>query len=405
MKILQINAVANSGSTGRIAEEIGQIIQKRGWDSYIAYGRWKCNSNSNLIRIGTFWDIGWHALQTRLFDSHGLFSVRATKTFIRQINRLQPDIIHLHNIHGYYLNYPLLFEYLASSNIPVVWTLHDCWAVTGHCVHFQNVNCNKWKVMCERCPNSHDYPSSWLLDCSKRNYLKKKLLFTSLNNLTIVPVCSWLDNIVEQSFLLNAKREVITNGIDINIFCPTTDYFSLVKQWNLLSKFVVLAIASNWNITKGEQDIYYLADKVPEDVVFIMIGLSKDQINTLPKNIIGLERTEDLSQLVRFYSLANVFINPTYQDTFPTVNIEALACGTPVLTYNTGGCAEAITDEVGIVVDRGDRLSLLSALKKMKSRTEKINSQKCRQRVIEFYDKNDRYLEYIELYNKILNNK
>lgn len=195
MKLLQINSIVNSGSTGRIAEEIGQTAIKAGWDSYIAYARKYGSSNSKLIKIGNNIDIKMHGLKTRMFDKHGLASKNATRNFITEIEKIKPDIIHLHNIHGYYINIEILFKYLKYSNIPIVWTLHDCWPITGHCTHFAFIGCEKWKSQCNNCPQKNSYPSSWLFDRSEKNFNLKKELFTSLPNLTLVPVSKWLAGI------------------------------------------------------------------------------------------------------------------------------------------------------------------------------------------------------------------
>lgn len=404
MKILfQINVVANSGSTGKIAEELGRKVIKLGWESYIAYGRWACPSQSKLIKIGSKWSIYMHVLISRLFDRHGFGSKNSTIKLIDKIEKIKPDIIHIHNIHGYYINCKILFEYLSKCNIPVVWTLHDCWSLTGHCVHFQDINCNKWKVYCSHCPDIKGYPSSIFVDNSHKNYFEKRILFLSVNKLIIVSVCNWLDNIVGQSFLQNKKRMVIVNGVDINVFKPIIDTSVLLKKYSLKSKFIVLSVANKWGRTKGEQDIYSLSKRTPDDIIFVMIGLEKNKIINLPPNIVGIERTESVQQLVNFYSLADVLINPTYQDTFPTVNLEALACGTPVITYDTGGSHDAISEGTGAIVKRGDKVSLLSELLLIKNNSKSYYSKNCRDRAVRLFDKDERYEDYLDLYKTIIN--
>ncbi|MCS2597202.1 glycosyltransferase [Bacteroides fragilis] len=219
----------------------------------------------------------------------------------------------------------------------------------------------------------------------------------------IVPVCNWLSDMIGSSYLSQLRRYTIVNGIDLKVFRPSTDLSVLTKRYGLESKFVVLAVASNWNVTKGEFDIYHWARQVSDDVRFIMIGLNKTQIKKLPINILGFERTEDINQLVDFYSLADVFINPTYQDTFPTVNIEAMACGTPVIAYNTGGCKEMITDSIGFVIDRGDKVRFLESLNEVRMKPKGYYKESCRNRAVQLYNKDERYAEYLKLYYKILN--
>ena len=231
-KLLQVNVVANSGSTGKIAENIGKLAIKNGWECYIAYGRGKPKSSSHLIRIGNNWDMYMHGIQSRLFDNHGLASVGATRRFIEEIEGLKPDVIHLHNIHGYYLNYKLLFEYLATINTPVVWTFHDCWSMTGHCSHFDATGCNRWQSECYDCPLKGEYPASMFMDASKRNFRLKKRLFSSVKDMTIVAVSQWLADIVEKSYMADYPIRVINNGVDVEVFQPRTS--ELRKKHGLL---------------------------------------------------------------------------------------------------------------------------------------------------------------------------
>lgn len=400
--LFQINVVANSGSTGHIAEELGKLVMSSGWKSYIAYGRWACPSQSELIRVGTKMDTIWHAGLSYFFDRHGFGSKKATRNLIAQIEKIKPDIIHLHNVHGYYLNCKLLFEYLSVVKIPVVWTLHDCWSITGHCVHFQNIGCQKWQSLCNHCPNRHDYPKSLLLDNSQRNYQDKKRLFTSVNNLVIVSVCNWLDHIVDRSFLNSLSRKIIINGIDVERFTPSKNQNEIRSNLGIGSRFMLLGVATVWSSTKGFGDIYELRKLLPKPDVIVLIGLTKKQIKNLPSGIIGIERTEDVAHLVRYYSEADVFINPTYQDTLPTVNIEALACGTPVVTYDTGGSADIVNSDTGFVIERGDVYSFLEAINTVKKRGKSVYINQCRDRAVKHFDQSDRYKDYLELYNQLV---
>ena len=399
-KLLQINVVANIGSTGRIAENIGKLAISQGWESYIAYGRGEPKSASKLIRVGSDSDMYIHALQSRLLDNHGLASVAATKRFVEEIKRINPDVIHLHNIHGYYLNYKILFEYLATIDTPVVWTLHDCWAFTGHCSHFDAIGCDKWRTGCFSCPLKGEYPVSKLMDASKRNYALKKRLFTSVPNLTFVPVSRWLADLVGESFLGKYPVQVINNGIDTEVFQQRES--DLRKKHGIENKFVLVGVAGVWDAMKGLEDFIKLSSMLPDDCVIIMIGLTKKQIEGLPKNIIGIERTENQTQLAEYYSIADVYVNPTYNDSFPTVNLEALACGTPVITYKTGGSPESVTKDTGLVMNKGDVDNLLSAIETIRRNGKQHYSAACRQRAVEFYNKDDKFREYIRLYNELV---
>ena len=403
VKILfQINVVANSGSTGHIAEELGRLVIAKGWKSYIAYGRWACQSQSELIRIGNSMGIFNHALKSFLSDRHGLGSTRATRKLISKIQEVKPDIIHLHNIHGYYLNYKILFNFLSTAGIPVIWTLHDCWSMTGHCVHFQNIGCNKWKSICFHCPNKHDYPKSLFWDNSRGNYIKKKHLFCSVDNLIIVPVCKWLDTIVESSFLKDLKRKIVINGIDLNVFYPQDCKEKVDVSLSINGRYMILAVATVWSRTKGLDDIFTLRQYLSEEYVIVLVGLTPKQMKGLPEGIIGIERTENIAQLVELYSATDVFVNPTYQDTLPTVNIEALACGTPVVTYNTGGSADIVDANTGLVVTRGDIKGLLASILIVIKRGNSFYKKACRSRVEKYFNKHERYKEYLYLYNQLL---
>ena len=249
-KIVQINMSANRGSTGKIADGIGRLVLSEGWKSYLAYGKSHKPSESQLISIGGTWNTYTHALQSRLFDNHGLASRCATKHFIEKMRQIEPDIVHLHNIHDYYINYPLLFSFLKEVNVPVVWTLHDCWPFTGHCAHFDAIKCEKWKTGCHHCKGLNNYPKSWFVDRSEKNYALKRELFTSIiDRLTIISVSNWIEQFAKDSFLNRASIKTIHNGIDLLTFRPSQSK-QLRKQYQIDNQFVILGVASPWNPTK-----------------------------------------------------------------------------------------------------------------------------------------------------------
>ena len=396
--LFQINVTSNWGSHGRIAEEIGQLAMSQGWESHIAYGRWANPSQSQLYHIGNMRDERWHGLQSRLFDNHGLASKKATQKLIEEIKRISPDIIHLHNIHGYYLNYPLLFDFLSKANVPIVWTLHDCWPITGHCAYFTYAQCDKWKCGCKECQHKETYPRSLFLSKSERNYVRKRQSFNSLDRLTIVPVSQWLADIVNESHMRNYPIKMIHNGIDLDVFKP------IISAHCEIDTKIVLGVSSVWEPRKGLKDFYLLRDLLDDSYQIVLIGLTKKQIKVLPSGIIGIERTNSLDELVQYYSTADVFVNPTYEDNFPTTNLEALGCGTPVISYRTGGSPEAIDEQTGLVVDTGDVNGLAEGIRKMCNDPNQEERRKlCRQRAVAFFNKNDRYQEYLDLYNSLLN--
>lgn len=396
MKLLQINVTANWGSHGKISEGIGRLAIEQGWESYVAYGRLANPSKSYLIHIGCKWDECLHGIKSMLFDSQGLSSESATKKLIGEIKQIKPDLIHLHNVHGYYINYPLLFDFLKSYDKPVIWTLHDCWCFTGHCTHFEYNGCFKWKTGCNECQFKLVYPASFLLERSKRNYDLKKKFFTSLNNLTLVPVSDWLGNHLKESFMKDQKIHVIHNGIDVSIFRPIN-----VRHED--EKFEILGIASNWKMRKGLPDFMELRKILPPSYHITLIGLSKNEMANLPEGITGLERTNNAEELVGYYNKADVLVNPTYEDNFPTINLEALACGTPVITYKTGGSPEAIDEQTGLVIEQGNVVALADGIKKMCLEPNKDKRRKlCRERAERLYNQSECYKTYIDLYNSLL---
>ena len=391
LTLLQINVTANWGSTGKIAEQIGLCAIQQGWNSFIAYGRYCNPSRSNLIKIGTKMDTYIHYVKQRFFDSEGLNSSDSTRTLIEQIKSIEPDIIQIHNIHDHYLNYQLLFEYLNQTSIKLVWTFHDCWAFTGHCFHFVTKNCERWKTECFSCPLQHEYPKSFL-DHSKQNFILKQSLFRNSKNLTIVACSEWIASFVRQSFLKEKPINIIHNGIDLSVFKPISK-----QNTNL---FNVLAVSNVWNKDKGLYDIFNLRELLSPAYRITIVGVTGKQKERLPSGIIGHLRTQNVSELVKIYAEADVLINPTYADTFPTVNLEALACGTPVITYRTGGSPEAIDEKTGVVVEQGDVKAMAEAIIRMKDKP--LSSYECRKRAEEHFDKDKCFEKYIELYEHII---
>jgi glycosyltransferase involved in cell wall biosynthesis len=345
-----------------------------------------------------------HGMVSRFFDNQGLMSVGATQKLIDYIQQINPDIIHLHNIHGYYLNYPLLFKFLSQSGKPIVWTLHDCWAYTGHCAHYMFAGCEKWKKECDNCPLLSNYPSSILFDRSKKNFLQKKKSFLSLEDLTLVPVSKWLEEELRQSFFKTKKIHLIQNGIDTQRFAPIEQRKYILEKFKIAHhEKIILGVASNW-YRKGLDDFIALRTMLPNNYSIVLVGLSDKEKKLLPNNIIGIERTENVDELVALYSTSDVFFNPTWEDNFPTTNLEAMSCGTPVVTYNTGGSPEAITQETGIVVERGDLDAAAKSIIEM-CKIGKDISSKCRNRIINVFDSISMLSKYIELYNSILPDK
>jgi glycosyltransferase involved in cell wall biosynthesis len=399
MKVYEINIVCGKRSTGRIVTDIYHSILEGGGKCRIAYGRYKTNLSINAIKVTNDFEVYFHALMTRLTGRHGLFSNNATKRLIEDIRQFDPDIIHLHNIHGYYLNYKLLFEFFKKYNKPVVWTLHDCWSFTGHCAHYDSIGCEKWKRQCNKCENINAYPVSFI-DNSKNNYQLKKKLFTEISKLTIVTPSKWLKDELKFSFLKEKRVEEIVNGIDLFKFSPSESDFR--EKHKIEHKKMLLGVASSFGAKKGFYDFIKLKELLNEDYVVCLVGLTKKQLKQLPEGIIGIEKTDSIKQLAEIYSTADIFLNLTYQDTFPTTNIEALACGTPVLTYATGGSPSIIDDTCGRIVEKGNLFEVVEEIKRMiKNPLEK---QACIKRS-KIFDRKLMGKNYVSLFKQLIKEK
>lgn len=401
MKLLQINTTVNSGSTGRIAEEIGSLVMDKGNQSYIAAAFTNRPSRSEVMPVGSAFDRYKHGLKSRVLDQHGFGSVAATRQLLSKLREINPDILHLHNIHGYYLNVKILFNYLKEVQKPVVWTFHDCWPFTGHCSYFDAVNCFKWETQCHTCPNKKGYPATWVVDNSANNYRDKKAIFNGLSNLHIICPSHWLANHVKKSFLKNYPVSVVHNGIDLNVFKPS-NADTILEKYGISGKKIILGVAGTWDKRKGLDDFIQLNTTLSPDVLIVLVGLSDTQAKVLPGNIKAISRTENTGELAALYSAAAVFANPTWVDNFPTTNLEALACGTPVITYNTGGSPEAVDENTGIVVEKGDVAGLKVAVEEVLNRGKVFYRDNCRKRAESLYNKDDRFQDYIELYKKLI---
>lgn len=404
IKILQVNVCLNVLSTGRITEQIGESVIEEGWNSHVlTYGPLK-KSTSHVIKVKGGVEHYIHRVINRFFDSQGLGSYFSTKKAIKEIEVINPDIIHLQNIHDCWLNHPLFFKYIIDNRKPVVWTFHDCWSITGHCAYFDDVDCKKWKTGCYNCPLKNK-PS---LDRSKYNYVFKKNLYSQIDDLTIVPVSHWLENIAKESFLKNRNVFTIHNGIDLDLFKPRES--NLRKMLGIADKFVVLGVSANWGWSKGLYDFVELSKN--REYKVILIGVPEDLKKELPNEIINITRTDSQEQLAEYYTMADVFVNPTYHDNYPTVNLEAIACGTPMVGYRTGGSPEALYDEesgfnkeCGIIVEKGNYKTLRQAIETIRLESDEERTKRrmaCRKHAEKNFDKSACYKKYIDLYKEIL---
>lgn len=394
--LLQINVTANWGSTGKIAEQIGILAQEHGWDSYIAYGRNMNPSKNKLIKIGSMLDVYEHYFENRFFDNEGRGSRKATKRFLKEIDKIRPDIVHLHNIHDHYLNYELLFKYLAERKLPVVWTQHDLWSMTGHCA-FNLVGCDKWKVDCKDCP----VIPFCSLDRSISGYKSKKVHFTSIEKMTIVPVSEWLSSQVKQSFLNKYPIKVIKNGIDIDIFRPVKT--ECLDKYGLKGAKYVISVATRWSNAKGLDDFYNIRKILREDIKIVLVGLSEKTIAKLPNGIIGIPRTQSQMELAQLYSGAEALVSLSGSETFGLTIAEALSCGTPAIVYNNTAQPELVDINTGTIIPNGNFKKVASAIEDFfDSYFKSCHTHDCCKRAKENFDKNKSYQSYIQLYSDIL---
>lgn len=405
-KLLQINPVIRvNTSTGRIMQEIGELAMQNGWECHIAYSKGRDGireCRSDIIPVGNKWSTAWHGIETRLFDRHGLASSHATRQFVRKIEEIRPDVVHIHNIHGYFLNYQILFDYLSKAGIPVVWTVHDCWLYTGHCYYYSFAGCDRWQTGCHHCPQKKEFPTSLFCDRSRRNFEDKKSAFTSmpLDGMTIVPVSEWIRNEMRCSFLSAYPFRVIHNGINTDIFNIYDDR-QVRKTFGLGNRHILLGVASIWSREKGLDDFIRMAGMLNEDEVVVLVGIKPEDRKRLTDNVVGIARTENIRQLAELYAAADVFVNPTWQDNYPTVNMEAIACGTPVVTYRTGGSVEVITPATGMIVEQGNLNELLKSIREIENKGKASYQEACRKYALLNFKKEDRYMEYLRLYEEL----
>lgn len=399
MRVLYINSVPY-GSTGKIMYSLADLVSSRGGQAKCVTGfSWHKSMRSDSIVVGNIITKSIHRHLASLFGNHGCYSSYETKRLIKIIKKFKPDVVHLHNIHGWYLNFVQLFDFLNKINVPIIWTLHDCWAFTGGCAHFTFAQCSRWRVGCGACNNLKVYPISSKFDKTKQMWKLKKSCFTNINNLTIVTPSEWLAKLVHQSYLKEHEIKVINNGIDTLVFKQSVSKFR--KIYNISSKqYIVLGVALGWGNRKGLDVFVDLSGKLPPDYKIVLIGTDEIIDRQLPQNIISIHRTQNQEELAEIYSVADVFVNPTREDTYPTVNMEAISCGTPVITFRTGGSPEMIDATCGVVVECDDVDMLEKEIKRICT-TKPFSKKQCVCKSKQF-DKNKKFEEYLDLYEKVI---
>ncbi len=398
MKILQINSVCGVGSTGKITVQISDYLNENKIENYIAYGVGK-SSRPNTFKIGNLLDARLHSLMSKKLCMQGYGSKINTLRLVSYIKGIEPDIVHLHNIHGQYLNFKILFSYLNKTNIKVVWTFHDCWPYTGKCTYYTEVGCYLWKNQCQKCPFLETYPAS-NRDRTKKNFTEKKEMFTGNSNLYIATVSKWLKDEVKQSYFKGKSVECIYNGINTEIFQYREN--KIKNKLGIFDKFMILGVASVWNSRKGLEGFLEIASRIDDDSVVVLIGITTEQKRLLPDNVIGVEKTNNQIELAEFYSAADVFVNLSIEETFGLVVAEAMACGTPAVVYNSTACPEVPSDGSGFIVEPGNIDGVLECIQTVKIEGKEKYSGKAIKRMREKFSQQNMLDGYLNLYKKCM---
>ena len=397
MKVLQINSVCGVGSTGRIATDLYKVMKKCGIESKIAYGLGEAVNipEEDTFYFGSKIDYYLHNAVSRITDRAGFYSKNQTKKLVNYIKSYNPDLIHIHNIHGYYINIEILFEFFKQYNRPVIWTIHDCWPFTGHCAHYSDNKCYKWKTLCEQCCAKNRYPVSYFISNAKSNFLRKRAIFTGINNLHITTPSFWLAEQVRESFLGCYPVTTVFNGIDLGVFKPTQSSFR--EDNKLQDKKLILGVSSAWIRQKGLKDFITLSKMLSDEYVIVLIGLGEEQKQNLPNNIIALPIIQNTKKLVDIYSAADYYISFSVEETFGLPTVEAIACGTPVLTYDKTALPEPVNNSCGIVVPAGRvDIAYQQLIKFPNFKREDVVKEALK------YDKEKVYKDFIELYKKYI---
>ena len=398
MKVIQINATCRLGSTGNICYEISRVLTEERMENLVFYSSGHTNYEKGHKYMSDF-ETKCGALSSRILGNWGFNTYFATKRLVSRLKSESPSVVHLHNIHGHNCHLGVLLTYLKESRTKVIWTFHDCWAFTGYCMHYDMIGCEKWKYCCKECPQYRDY--SWFFDNSRRLFVKKKELLKGLA-LTIVVPSKWMSDQVSKSFLREYPVKVINNGIDLSIYNFKSESFK--TKIGIPDNFkLILGVAFGWNQKKGLDVFLRLSEMLPNNYKIVLVGTDEETEKQIPERIISIHRTKNQTELAEIYSSADVFVNPTREENYPTVNMEALACGTPVITFNTGGSAEIIDSSCGVAVEKNDIESMKRAIIRV-CEGKAFTKEACLKRA-ESFDMHKRFQEYIDLYNEVAHDR
>ncbi len=393
MRIVQINTTSTRGSTGNICLSIRHLLDEAGVENFICSFSDHSDADRTIPCASPLY-LKSQALRARIRGNWGLNSRASTRKLINALDRLSPDIIHIHNIHSHDCDIDRLFRYFKEKKTKIVWTFHDCWAFTGYCTYFSDASCDKWKSECGHCPLRSKY--SWFFDRSREMHACKKELFSGLH-LSIVTPSRWLASAVQESFLKDHPCRVIHNGIDLSVFQPTESNFR--QENGLGAKYIVLGVAYDWGRRKGLDVFLELASRLPSEFAVVLVGTDQHIDRQLPSNILSVHRTYDRRELAAIYTAADVFVNPTRDEVLGLVNLEALASGTPVLTFDSGGSPECVDETCGSVINGGNVERLLQEIVRV-CLNRPYTRENCIRRASTF-DAQKVYAEYLKLYGEL----
>lgn len=393
MKIVQVNATSGVGSTGKICAAVSDILSSRGIENYILYSIGNSSVPNSIKFSNTFIRL-FQSLLEKLSGRNGFVAKFSTAFLIKRLNEISPDIVHLHNIHSHDIDLKMLFGYLKRKKIRLFWTFHDCWAFTGGCTHYDMIGCEKWKSQCINCQSYRNF--SYFFDVTDKNFTDKIKVYAKELDLTIVTPSNWLGEQVKQSFLKSYSIKVINNGIDLDLFKPRKSDFR--KKYDCENKFILLGVSFVWSVKKGIDIFIKLAQTLDSRYQIVLVGTNETVDKQLPSNVISIHRTNNQVELAEIYSAADLFVQVTREENFPTVNIESLACGTPILTFRTGGSPEIIDDTCGMVVEKNDFNGLKEAIEYIYTQRP-YSEDSCMNRA-QLYNKDNRFIDYSNLYNE-----
>ena len=390
MKIVQINSTCGVGSTGKICVDISKLLTEKGIENYILYTQGNSDYPLGIKYAGKKY-IKLQALKSKIFGNYGFNSKSITKRLIEELERIRPDVVHMHNMHSHNCHLEILFNYFRKTQVKVYWSFHDCWALTSYCPHFDMIGCDKWKNGCHHCELRPSY--SWFFDRSKKLYERKKAIFNGVN-ITIVTPTHWLTEVIKNSFLKNVECRLLKYGLDLDTFVATESDFR--AKHGLEEKHIVLGVAFGWGAKKGLDCFIELSKRLPSKYQIVLVGTNEEVDKQLPQNIISIHKTQNQQELAEIYTASDLFVNCTREETFGLVNLEALACGTPVLTFRTGGSPEAIDETCGAVVEKNDIDGAEKEIIRI-CECKPYSNEACRARAMSF-EKNLSYAEYIKMY-------